>query len=249
MKTALFLSAFIFSIFTAANATEAVGFFSRGELKDGVSVRSLDAKIHKLFLQRERFFSTQELQDVLSKTSDFVKARYPKSEKLQIGDLSHEHGGPSVGHASHQNGLDVDVVYLTKKKKLQKQDAPFWQEDFVKGKNVTDNFDTARNLELFKYLAWNHPVRRIFVDTAIKTNLCIFARDNNLLDKKEYKQTLKRLRVASLHTNHFHIRITCPKDDIACEEQVEVPNETGCEALITAFEMDETTPAEVEVPL
>lgn len=230
-------------------ATEAVGFFSRGELKDGVSVRALDKKIHKLFLQREHFFSTTELNKVIDETATFVKTRYPKSEKLQVGDLSHEHGGPSVGHASHQNGLDADIVYLTKNKKLQKQDAPFWQEDFVKGKGVTDNFDTVKNLELFKYLVWNHPVRRIFVDAAIKTNLCLYARDNNYLGKKEYKQTLKRLRVLKLHTNHFHIRITCPENDIACEEQGEVPNETGCEALIAAFEMDQTTPADVEITL
>lgn len=38
---------------------------------------------------------------------------HPKRSPLGIGDLSREHGGPFtgpvVGHASHQNGLDVDI--------------------------------------------------------------------------------------------------------------------------------------------
>jgi murein endopeptidase len=40
-------------------------------------------------------------------------ATHPKQPRLGIGDLSRPHGGPftgpGVGHASHQNGLDVDI--------------------------------------------------------------------------------------------------------------------------------------------
>jgi hypothetical protein len=44
-------------------------------------------------------------------------AAHPKAPRVGIGDLSRQHGGDfgprfgGIGHASHQNGLDVDVYY------------------------------------------------------------------------------------------------------------------------------------------
>ena len=34
---------------------------------------------------------------------------HPKQPRLGIGDLSLREGGPVIGHASHENGLDVDI--------------------------------------------------------------------------------------------------------------------------------------------
>jgi murein endopeptidase len=45
------------------------------------------------------------------------RAANPSAPRLTIGDLSRPHGGDfgpqygSIGHASHQNGLDVDIYY------------------------------------------------------------------------------------------------------------------------------------------
>jgi hypothetical protein len=45
------------------------------------------------------------------------RARHPGAPRIGIADLSLEHGGPfgprygGLGHASHQNGLDADVLY------------------------------------------------------------------------------------------------------------------------------------------
>jgi murein endopeptidase len=45
------------------------------------------------------------------------RAAHANARRLLVGDLSRPHGGDfgprfgSVGHASHQNGLDVDVYY------------------------------------------------------------------------------------------------------------------------------------------
>jgi murein endopeptidase len=42
---------------------------------------------------------------------------HPEAPRVGVGDLSRRHGGPfgrpfgGLGHASHQNGLDVDVLY------------------------------------------------------------------------------------------------------------------------------------------
>ena len=53
---------------------------------------------------------------VLGVSSDF-HAAHPRAPRMAVGDLSRPHGGDFgprfgyIGHASHQNGLDVDVYY------------------------------------------------------------------------------------------------------------------------------------------
>jgi murein endopeptidase len=58
---------------------------------------------------------------VLSVTTAYAKA-HRHAGKIGIADLSKPHGGPfgaergSLGHDSHQNGLDVDVLYPRRSK-------------------------------------------------------------------------------------------------------------------------------------
>jgi murein endopeptidase len=53
---------------------------------------------------------------VLGVAGDF-HAAHPRAARMAVGDLSRPHGGDFgpqygyIGHASHQNGLDVDVYY------------------------------------------------------------------------------------------------------------------------------------------
>lgn len=209
-------------------SSEAIGYYSSGELKDSQSILERNIPIHKLFIQRKRFFGTQEILDVMGDLADFIRHTYPDSEKLQIGDIANEKGGFCKEHGSHQNGLDADLVYLTKNKKLQSPDALYWEENFVNKKNITKNFSVEKNFYLFKYLITNHPVERIFVDFAIKKALCLYAKKNNLMNEKEVIETLRRLRVADLHQTHFHMRIACPTNDFTCKSQEPVPEGTGC---------------------
>src|SRR5436190_2083817 len=47
----------------------------------------------------------------------YFRARHPEAPRIGIADLSLPQGGPfgpqwgGLGHASHQNGLDADVLY------------------------------------------------------------------------------------------------------------------------------------------
>jgi murein endopeptidase len=56
------------------------------------------------------------VRTVLGVTRDFHRA-HPRAPRPAVGDLSRPHGGDFgpqfgyIGHASHQNGLDVDVYY------------------------------------------------------------------------------------------------------------------------------------------
>lgn len=212
----------------AVFSSEAIGFYSGGKLKDGVSIMDSGITIHKLFLSRKRFFGTQEIQDVISDAADFVRQEHPQAELIQIGDIANKEGGLCKGHSSHQNGLDADIVYLTKNGRLQSQDAPYWEEEFVKNNIVSSNFHIDRNFSLFKFLIINKSVNRIFVDAAIKKVFCSFAKKNNLLNDTETVETLRRIRVEKLHSTHFHMRINCPQTDLTCKPQVEVPLGSGC---------------------
>jgi penicillin-insensitive murein endopeptidase len=228
MKKSVLILAFILVQTTAIQASEAIGYYSAGSIKDAESIQDRGTPIRKLFLQRGRFFGTQEMQDIISDAADFVRQEFPTSEMLQVGDIANKNGGALKEHGSHQNGLDADIVYLTRNGNLQSQTAAYWQEEFVKGGVVTANFNTERNLALFKHLIMNTPTERIFVDAAIKTHFCSYAKKNNLLNDSETKETLRRLRVEKLHTNHFHMRIKCPTTDLKCKAQAAVPAGTGC---------------------
>jgi penicillin-insensitive murein endopeptidase len=226
-KSAMILAFLVFS-FSSVEASEAIGYYSSGSLKEAESIKDRGTNIRKLFLQRQRFYGTTQIQDIISDAADFVRQEFPDAEVLQVGDIANKSGGVLAEHGSHQNGLDVDIVYLTKNGRLQSQSAPYWEEDFVKKGVMSANLHVERNLALFKYLIINKSVERIFVDQAIKVQFCSYAKKNNLLSDPETKETLRRLRVEKLHSTHFHMRIKCPTTDLKCKAQVAVPEGTGC---------------------
>jgi hypothetical protein len=60
-----------------------------------------------------RYGSAKMIHLLLSVTQAFHEA-HPDAARLVIGDISRYGGGPLDEHASHQNGLDVDVYYPRK---------------------------------------------------------------------------------------------------------------------------------------
>ncbi len=225
MKRALLALTLLF--ISTTEASEAVGYYSDGKLKQSESILEKGVNIHKLFMQRKRHYGTIEMNSVISDAVDFVRQEIPEAELIQVGDISNKEGGKCAEHASHQNGLDADIVYLTKNGKLQSQNAPYWEEDFVKSGAVSANFHVDRNFKLFKYLVIEKQVDRIFVDAAVKKLFCQYAKANDLKDQ-ESQETLRRLRIEKLHSTHFHMRLRCPATDYACRSQAEIPAGTGC---------------------
>jgi murein endopeptidase len=63
-----------------------------------------------------RYGTDRLVRTVLTVLSEFRQA-HPDAPRIGVGDLSRRHGGNfgrrfgGLGHASHQNGLDVDVYY------------------------------------------------------------------------------------------------------------------------------------------
>lgn len=86
----------------------------------------------------ERRYGTALLVRRVIATAKWWAAQHPDQPRLGIGDLSRENGGAFDGHASHQNGLDVDI-------RLPRRDG-------VEGPANPGNYDQQLTQELVDHL-------------------------------------------------------------------------------------------------
>ena len=102
-----------------AIGTHAAGRLERGVLLPAEGRRwvSWDPILKRRPSRQWRRWGTNRLvRTTLNAIRAFAR-HYPRAPRVAIGDLSRPHGGDfgpqfgSIGHASHQNGLDVDVYY------------------------------------------------------------------------------------------------------------------------------------------
>jgi len=226
ISASLFL---LLSLTIQAAPSKAIGFYSKGKIKDSVSIDKYTGHFEKLFRTRGQLYSTDYLLDSFAKSSLEIKKIYPDVEALQVGDISARSGGKIKRHQSHQNGLDIDVVYLRVNKSGQDLTNPEWAEDFVDGKNVSKNFDVERNWNLFKMMVKKGNVGRIFVDWSTKRKFCeLHGASSDPLDF----QTLRLMSAAKYHRTHFHLRLLCKKEYSRCRKQSPPINSTRCEKFL-----------------
>lgn len=207
---------------------QAVGFYSDGALINGLDFPLEGPGFVKIFRLRDRGWATHDLIEVITRAASAVATFFPGGERLQLGDASARAGGPISRHASHQNGLDVDTTYYNHRRTEQDplESERGFTESFVRNGRVTANFDIERNWAFVKALVSTGRIGRIFVDPAIKQAFCRHAeRTGELRDRAE---DLRRLRGIANHDDHFHVRITCPRNSPACREQEPPPPGTGC---------------------
>ncbi len=104
--------------------SRAVGKPFGGRLLDGVQLPSAGRDfvtwdpIQRTVLNREwRRWGTDRVLRIILRVAREYRAAHPEAPRLLVGDLSRPRGGSfdrrfgGIGHASHQNGLDVDVYY------------------------------------------------------------------------------------------------------------------------------------------
>ena len=130
------------------------------------------------------------------------------------------------GHASHQNGLDADVMFkgIGLKGNLLLNET---QREQFKPQSVLNQSFTAldpqkwhpEHGQVLRAAARFARVERIFVHPLIKRTLC----------RQFAGQTwLYKIRPWWGHYQHFHIRLACPADSPNCVSQPEPPFKTGC---------------------
>ncbi len=220
--------------FTEGPVEQAIGLYSNGSLTNAMSVPNQGEGFKKVFVSRDRGWSTYDLQAVLAKVSHDVKAQYAgKVERLQIGDMSLRNGGFVGRHSSHQNGLDADIAYLRTNRSEQRVEHNGWAERFVINGELTPNFDVQRNWELMRKFVATGRVTRIFVDSAIKKAFCEYT--SAIGTRAAETETLRILRVWPHHHDHLHVRLSCPKNSPRCVSQHEPPTGDGCVELDTAL--------------
>lgn len=102
----------------------ALGTHSAGRLEHGVRLPaagraffSWDPVLRRSPNRVWRRWGTDRLVRVVLRVARGFHAAHPRAARMAVGDLSRPQGGDFgprfgyIGHASHQNGLDVDIYY------------------------------------------------------------------------------------------------------------------------------------------
>jgi murein endopeptidase len=165
-------------------------------------------------------FALPNLLSVLSRAARIVARKFPGSV-LEIGELSRKEGGRITSHLSHQSGRDADVgFYLT-----DLDGAPIRAPRFLRcdgrgdGRDdPTIRFDDQRNWEFVRAVLEdpNEEVRQIFIYAPLRARLLAYAAKINaprLLRAKAAAAMMQPVN-ALPHDDHFHIRISCPLDQL-----------------------------------
>jgi hypothetical protein len=100
-----------------------------------------------------RWGTARLVRTLLTVLADY-HAAHPEAPRVGVGDLSRPRGGSfgrrfgGIGHASHQNGLDVDVYY-PRRDGVEKQAFRVAQIDRPLAQDLVDRFVRAGALKLF----------------------------------------------------------------------------------------------------
>jgi penicillin-insensitive murein endopeptidase len=189
------------------------GWQIRGKrLRRGTELRIREAS-------HERVYGHPALVLMLHRSARDVAKGAPGSVLL-VGDLSAKLGGPISGHRSHQSGRDADVgFYVTdlKGKRLPSTDYVAFDGDGKSKDGRSLVFDDERNWLLVE--SWARDLRaglsHIFVSWPLRERLLKFARSQPRFAKYVLQATalLKQPEKGEDHDDHFHVRITCPKEE------------------------------------
>jgi penicillin-insensitive murein endopeptidase len=200
----------------------AVASLSGGHPNDGWQIRGKrlrhSAELRIREASHERVYGHPALVLMLHRSARDVAKGAPGSILL-VGDLSAKLGGPISGHRSHQSGRDADVAfYVTdaKGKRLASTEYVAFDGDGKAKDGRPLLFDDERNWLLVE--SWARDLRaglsHIFVSWPLRERLLKFARSQPRFAKYVLQATalLKQPEKGEDHDDHFHVRITCPKD-------------------------------------
>ncbi len=211
-----------------------IGFYSRGCLA-GAKALPVDGDSWQVMrLSRDRMWGNPAMIAFLERFSRKAKAEGVWNGIL-VGDIAQPRGGPMLnGHASHQIGLDADVWLtpmpdhtLSRAEREEMLAVKMVSED---GLSVERAHWTPRQAEIIKTAAEDPVVDRIFVNAAIKKELCRTSAGQPWMNK---------VRAYWGHNTHFHIRIKCPPGEGTCQPQAPVPPGDGCDKSLNWWFTDE----------
>lgn len=231
---------------THTEASQSIGSYSAGCIA-GANILPLDGQGYEVMrTSRKRYYGHPALIQFIQTLGR--NAAEQKLGTLLVGDLGQARGGPTPsGHRSHQTGLDVDIwfllPYIAKGALLSESDRETWAAPSMldKASNIDFSQWTSAQEKLLEIAAQQPEVERIFVNPAIKRELC--QKSSNIGNG-----WLRKIRPWWKHDDHFHVRLKCPADNPHCQAQLPVPEGDGCGAdLAWWFSAAAHTPAKKTV--
>jgi penicillin-insensitive murein DD-endopeptidase len=221
-----------------------IGSYADGCLAGAVALPITGPAWQVMRLSRNRNWGTPGLVAFIERLG--ANAKKAGWNGLLIGDMSQPRGGPMItGHASHQIGLDVDIWFtpmpdhvLSREEREMDGAVDMVAPDRL---GVDAKVWTHSRTELIKAAAEDAAVTRVFVNAAIKKEMCSEAGAD--------RAWLSKVRPWWGHAEHFHVRIGCPPGDRECKPQPPVPDGDGCgHALDFWFKESTLHPAPPKVP-
>ncbi len=212
-----------------------IGFYSKGCLQGAVELPADGPNWQVMRPSRNRAWGHPETIAFLTRMAQAVPAEtgWPG---LLVGDISQPRGGPMLtGHASHQLGLDVDLWLtpmptrrLSREERETMSAVKMVRDD---GLDVAPDRWTPAHLSLVRMLAREPAAERVFVNAAIKKELCRSAGPD--------RSWLGKVRPIWGHDYHLHVRLACPADASDCVAQDGPPRGDGCDASLDWWFTDE----------
>lgn len=222
-------------------AGRAIGAYSAGCIQGALALPAEGPGFEVMHLGRHRYFGHPALIGFVRRLA--VNARAVDLPVLLIGDLAQPRGGPTpTDHSSHQSGLDVDIAY-TRPVQMLRQPLSASEREGLQPPPVVDLATGKMTAawspmvaELVEAAASDPAVDRIFVNPAIKRELCT---------QNPRARGLAKLRPWWAHDDHFHVRLKCPAGSAECRAQPPIPPGDGCdEALQWWFSAEARAAAE-----
>jgi len=184
----------------------ALGSMSVGNPSAGMLINGRAAQKNELFVPvaPATAWGTEETLEYLSAALRKVKARYPDTPALPLGDISAERGGRLSPHVSHQSGRDVDIGYF------YRGDERWYR------RGTAQNLDIEKNWAFVSALVTEADVELIFIDRSIQQLLEDYALAHG--DDSRWVKSLFSgdgaerpiIRHARGHATHMHIRFYNP---------------------------------------
>ena len=208
---------------------QAIGSFANGCIVGAEALPLNNPAYQVMRPDQRRYFGHPDLIQFIQRLTNRVHNL--GLGQVLIGDMGMAAGGRfSSGHASHQSGLDVDIwlqlpkTRWTSQMLLKPQPLDLVSSD---GKRVAARHWQPQIASLIKLAAKDEQVTRIFVNPAIKQQLCY--------DAGSDRDWLRKVRPWFGHRAHMHVRLRCPPDSLECQEQAPPPPGDGCGAELQSW--------------
>ena len=202
---------------------QSIGTYTNGCISGAVALPIEGVGYQVMRLSRQRVYGHPNLIEFIQNLGQTVADQH--ASNLLIGDLGQHHGGrtPS-GHRSHQNGLDVDIWFLLSTASTLSDH----ERETLSATSMLASSDkialkewTSAHEQVLLSAAQSPNVERIFVNPIIKRELCQHT-------PTSHRAALHKIRPWWKHDDHFHVRLSCPKDSLNCEHQEPLPQGDGC---------------------